>query len=242
MPAGFAAITAVVGASLLPFWTPGLTIALALAAGVATLRSPRLGLAIALFVPVFPLGNVAQAAAITYAILAIGWLAICWRDARAGLLFMAGPVLAAVGALALLPLAVQPARGRTRRAIQAYAGVFAAVAVAGLRGNPLPLTAVSVPDLGVGESTSIAAVLGPVAALLESNGGFATLALVLALSAFLLPVARKRGLLGIAVLGAGQIALLLLLAPTLAAVPLVLGTCVLCAILAALSFAAGRYP
>ena len=242
VPAGFAAITAVVGASLLPFWTPGLTIALALAAGVATLRSPRLGLAIALFVPVFPLGNVAQAAAITYAILAIGWLAICWRDARAGLLFMAGPVLAAVGALALLPLAVQPARGRTRRAIQAYAGVFAAVAVAGLRGNPLPLTAVSVPDLGVGESTSIAAVLGPVAALLESNGGFATLALVLALSAFLLPVARKRGLLGIAVLGAGQIALLLLLAPTLAAVPLVLGTCVLCAILAALSFAAGRYP
>ena len=32
-------------------------------------------------------------------------LAVCWRDARAGLLFIAGPCLAAIGALALLPLA-----------------------------------------------------------------------------------------------------------------------------------------
>ena len=40
------------------------------------------------------------------------WLAVFWRDARAGLLFVAGPLLAAVGAIALLPLAVQPARGR----------------------------------------------------------------------------------------------------------------------------------
>ena len=40
------------------------------------------------------------------------WLAVFWRDARAGLLFVAGPLLAAIGAIALLPLAVQPAHGR----------------------------------------------------------------------------------------------------------------------------------
>ncbi len=242
VPAGLAALTVVIGATLLPFWTNGLIAGLACAAALGTIRSPRLGLAIALFVPVFPLGNVAQAAAVIYGALAVGWLALCWRDARAGLLFMAGPVLAAIGLLALLPLAVQPARGRVRRALQAYAGVFAAVAVAGLRGNPLPMTSSTVPNLGIDESTSIATVLAPVAALLERNGGFATVALALALSAAFLPATRRRGLPGIAILGAAQIAFVVVLAPTLTALSFVLGTCLLCAILAALTLQAGRYP
>src|SRR4029079_4877986 len=113
IPAALAAGTVTFAAALLPFWTPGLVLLLALAAAAATLRMPRVGLAIALFVPVFPLGNVAQAAAVTYAALALGWLAVCWRDARAGLVFVAGPLLASIGALGLLPLAVQPASGRT---------------------------------------------------------------------------------------------------------------------------------
>ena len=242
MPAGLAALTVIVGATLLPFWTPGLVILLAVAAALTTLRSPRLGLAIALFVPIFPLGNVAQAAAVVYAALAVGWLALCWRDARAGLLFMSGPVLAAIGAVALLPLAVQPARGRARRALQAAAGVFAAVAVAGLRGNPLPLTGVAVPSLGVDGSTSVSTVIRPVASILQANPGLIALAVVLAASAVLLPDARKRGLRGIAILGLCQIGLIHLLAPTLSALSVVLGTCVLCAILAALSVQAGRYP
>ncbi len=242
VPAGLAALTVVIGATLLPFWTTELIVGLASVAALATLRSARLGLAIALFVPVFPLGNVAQAAAVIYATLAIGWLALCWRDARAGLLFMAGPLLGAVGGLALLPLAVQPARGRVRRALQAYAGVFAAVAVAGLRGAPLPMTSATVPNLGIDESTSVATVLGPVAALLERNGEFATVALVMAVSAVLLPDARKRGLPGIALLGAAQIALVVVLAPALTALSFVLGTFLLCTILAALTLQAGRYP
>ncbi len=241
VPAGLAALTVVIGATLLPFWTNGLIAGLACAAALGTIRSPRLGLAIALFVPVFPLGNIAQAAAVVYGVLALVWLALCWRDARAGLLFMAGPVLAAVGLLALLPLAVQPARGRVRRSLQAYAGVFAAVAVAGLRGTALPMTSSTVPSLGIDESTSIATVLSPIAALLERNGGFATVALALALSAAFLPAARKRGLPGIVVLGAAQIAFVVLLAPTLTALSFVLGTCLLCAILAALTLQAGRY-
>ena len=241
VPAGLAAVTVVIGATLLPFWTPALVVLLAIAAGLAMLRAPRIGLAIALFVPVFPLGNVAQAAALVYAALAVAWLALCWRDARAGLLFVAGPLLASIGAIALLPLAVQPARGRVRRALQAFAGVFAAVAVAGLRGSPLPLTGSSVPNLGADGSTGIATVVRPLAALLQSNAGFAAVALVLALSAALLPDARKRGLRGIALLGACQIGLFLLLAPSLPALSLVLGTLVLCAVLATLTLQAGRY-
>jgi len=242
VPSGLAAGTVVIGATLLPFWTPGLTILLALAAALVTLRSPRLGLAVALFVPVFPFGNVAQAAAVTYAALAAVWLALWWRDARAGLLFMAGPVLAAIGAIALLPLAVQPARGRARRALQAFAGVFAAVAVAAMRGGSLPLTGASVPNLGVDGSESLSAVVGPIFTLLQANPWFAALATILAAGAALLPDARTRGFRGIALLGLCQIGLILFLAPTLSALPIVLGTLVLCAVLAARTFQAGRYP
>jgi hypothetical protein len=242
VPAGLAAVAVVIGATLLPFWTPGLTILLTVAAALATLRSPRLGLAVALFIPVFPLGNVAQAAAVAYAVLAAAWLALWWRDARAGLLFMAGPLLAVIGAIALLPLAVQPARGRVRRALQAFAGVLAAVAVAGLREGTLPLTGDAISSLGVDGSTSLATVVGPVVALLQANPWFVALATVLAAAAAFVPDARTRGLRGIALLGACQIGLILFLAPMLPALPIVLGTLALCAILAARTFQAGRYP
>jgi hypothetical protein len=155
---------------------------------------------------------------------------------------MAGPVLAMIGAIALLPLAVQPAQGRARRALQASAGVFAAVAVAGLRGGTLPLTGDPISNLGVDGSTSLAAVIAPVVALLQANPWFAALAAVLAASAALLPDARKRGFRGIAILGACQIGLILFLAPMLPALPIALGTLALCAILAARTFQAGRYP
>ena len=242
VPAALASVTVTFAATLLPFWTPGLVLLLALAAGMAMLRAPRLGLAIALFVPVFPLGNVAQAAAVTFAALAVAWLALCWRDARAGLLFVAGPLLAAIGAIALLPLAVQPARGRARRALHAFAGVLAAAAVAGLRGRPLPLTGSVVPNLGVDGSTRVTDVVQALAVVVEANLGLVVVALVLALSSALLPDARRRGLRGIAVLGACQAGLVLVLAPALPALPIVLGTGVLCAVLALLTLHTGRYP
>ena len=62
------------------------------------------------------------------------------------------------------------------------------------------------------------------------------------LAAALLPDARRRGLKGIAVLGASQLGLLLVLAPALPALPLVLGTVALCAVLALLTFQTARYP
>jgi hypothetical protein len=242
IPAALAAGTVTFAAALLPFWTPGLVLLLALAAAAATIKMPRVGLAIALFVPVFPLGNVAQAAAVAYAAFALAWLAVFWRDARAGLLFVAGPVLGAVGALALLPLAVQPADGRARRALQAFVGVLAAAAVAGIRGEPLPLTGSVVPNLGIDGTTRLTDVVQAIAMVVQDNAGLLVVALALALAAALLPDARRRGLKGIAVLGAGQIALIVAFAPLVSPFPVVLGTCVLCGILAALSFRAGRYP
>ena len=100
---------------------------------------PRAGLAVALAAPVFPIGNVAASAAMLYGALAIGWLLLTWRDARHGLLFVAGPLLAAVGLLPLVPLVVQPARGGLRRAAHGAVAVFSAALLAGLAGEPLPV-------------------------------------------------------------------------------------------------------
>jgi len=68
--------------------------------------------ALALAVPLFPLGNLALALALLWGALALGWLALTWRDPRAALALVAGPLLAPLGLLALVPLAVRPARDR----------------------------------------------------------------------------------------------------------------------------------
>jgi hypothetical protein len=235
-------VTVTFAATLLPFWTPGLVLLLALASAVAMVRAPRLGLAIALFTPLFPLGNVAQAAAVAYGALALAWLAVCWRDARAGLLFVAGPLLAAVGAIALLPLAVQPARGRPRRAAQAFVGVLAAAAVAGLRGAPLPLTATTVPNLGLEQTTRVSDVVQALTSVLHANVGLVALAAILGAVAAVLPDVRRRGLRAIAVLGTATVALTAVLAPALALLPVLLGTLGLCAVLGAVALKGGRYP
>src|SRR5262249_54952254 len=104
VPVALAVATAVVGATLLPFWPPLLVGAIAIGAALACWWDPRAGLAVALAAPLFPLGNVAQSAAILYGAFAVLWLALNWRDARHGLLFVVGPLLAAFGLLPLVPL------------------------------------------------------------------------------------------------------------------------------------------
>ena len=221
-------LLAAVGGSLLPFWPAPVLVLLAIAAGLATLRSPRLGLALTLAVPVFPLGNVAQAAAVVYGVLALAWLAATWRDARAGLLFALGPVLAIPGLLALLPLAVQPARGAWRRALQAGTGVLAAAAVAGLAARPLPPAGATVSDLGLDETERPTDVLQALGSVLRANPEIATTALALAIVAAVLPRAASRGPWGIAGLGALQLGLVLLWAPSIPALGFVVGTWLLC--------------
>lgn len=233
LPALTAGVAAAAGAALLPFWPPALAAALALAAAAAALRSPRAGLAIALFVPLFPLGNIGLGPALLYGAVALGWLALCWRDARAGLAFAAGPLLAPLSLLALAPLAAQTARGALRRAAHAGAAVLAAALVAGLRGAELPLLGVSAPaDLGLTGSESPGATAHALWGALVTHPGLLVAAGAFAAAAAALPLARNRGRWGISLLGAGLIAGVLLAAPDVAALPVVLGTWVLCACLA----------
>ena len=232
-PAAAAALATLVGGSLLPFWPMPLLVLLALAAGLASLRAPSLGLAIALGAPVFPLGNVAEAAALVYGALAIAWLAVAWRDARAGLVFLAGPLLAPFGLIALLPLVVQLARGTWRRALHAGVGVYAAAAVAGLSGRDLPLGAGSIGDLGVAQSEHPSAVVTALGDVLRAHPQISTTALAFAIVAAVLPRARARGRIGIAALGALQLVLVLAWAPSIPWPPVVLGTLLMCGLLAA---------
>ena len=236
VPAGAAAVATLLGGSLLPFWPSPLLVLLAVTAGLASLRAPRVGLAVALAAPIFPLGNVAQAAAVVYGALALAWLAVSWRDARAGLAFLAGPVLAAFGLIALLPLAVQPARGVWRRALQAAIGVYVAAVVAALSGRDLPLGAGAVHDLGVAQSEDPVAVLDALGTVCRDHPQISTTALAFAITAALLPRARARGHVGIAGLGVLQLVLVLLWGPSIPWPPLVLGTLFLCLLLEAAPF------
>ena len=98
------------------------------------------------------------------------------------------------------------------------------------------------PNLGIDGTTRVTDVVQAISIVVQDNIGLVVVAGVLALAAAVLPDARRRGLKGIAVLGIGQIALIVALAPLVAPLSIVLGTCLLCGILAALSYRAGRYP
>src|SRR5205814_1730122 len=84
-------------ATALPFYPHAWAVGLALVCAAATAFRDRLGLACALAVPVLPLGNVSLGLALLYAALAVGWIAVFWRQPRAGLLFVLGPLLRPLG-------------------------------------------------------------------------------------------------------------------------------------------------
>src|SRR6185437_8116469 len=97
----------------------------------------------------FPLGNASLGLALVFGAIAGGWLALTWRDPPAALALAAGPLLAPLGALALVPLAVQGARGAVRRSAQATGAVLLAAIVAGLEHRSLPFGA-GIAPLGLG--------------------------------------------------------------------------------------------
>lgn len=205
-PPSLAGVSAALGATLLPFWPPALVAALAIGAALAAWRMPRIGLAIALAAPIFPLGNVAESAAALYGVLAFAWLALAWRDARFGLLFASGPLLAPLGLLAIVPLVVQPARGSVRRAAQTALAVLAATLFAGVAGDDLPLTGVQAQPLNIAPQDSVgeiatalwqAVLVDPI--LLLGAGA-------LALGAAVLPWARRRSRYGALAVGTALLA------------------------------------
>jgi hypothetical protein len=228
VPAVLAGTAALVGGTALPFYPTGWAPALAVVAAVAALRVPRLGLALALAAPILPLGNVALGLALVYSAIALCWLVLAWRDARAGLLFLAGPALAPLGLLALVPVAALGARGGVRRAAQALAAVAVAAIAAGLRGVELPFAQGLPRPLGIAGAESVAETVRALAGAVPP--GLALEALALAGIAVALPYARTPW--RIAGLGAGALAATLFAAPAAPAVPLVLVVWLTCAGLA----------
>ncbi|HEX4679164.1 MAG TPA: serine/threonine-protein kinase [Gaiellaceae bacterium] len=209
-------------ASRLPFYPQGWPLAIAGTGAALGFSTPRLGLIFALAVAFFPLANISLGLGILFGAAGAAWVALTWKDARAGLLLAAGPLLAPVAALGFLPLAAQVARGRARRALQAFAAVLLAALIAGLRKAPLPLDG-SAPPLGLGITGSArpTAVAHALWAQLAAHPVLLGEALVLAAAAALLPYARNRGPWPAAAFGAALLAGTALTAPAAAVLPLI---------------------
>jgi serine/threonine-protein kinase len=234
LPAAAAALFAGWTAASVPFYPSGAAAALAAVAGGLTLRHVRIGLAFTLLVPLFPLGNISAGLAWSYAGLALAWLALSWRDARSGLFLAAGPLLAPLSALGLLPLASQAVRGRGRRVVQVAAAILLAALVAGLRRAPLPFTGAAPPKgLGIAGSNDPFAVLVALARTVATHQALLLEAASLAGAAALLPLARTRGVWGIACFGTGLLAITALVPAGVSTWPLVLSTWLTCIGLAA---------
>jgi hypothetical protein len=222
LPGALTGIAAGWVASRLPFYPAGWPLGLAAGGAALGFTAPRAGLAFALAVAFFPLANISLGLALLYAAIALAWLALTWNDARAGLLFAVGPLLAPLAALPFVPLAAQAARGRLRRAAQAAAAVLVAALVAGLRRVPLPFDG-STPPLGLGvvgsqRPTAVAAALERQLAAHPTLGAEAG---VVALAAVALPYVRRRGPWPAAFFGAALLAATALLAPHVSVLPFV---------------------
>ena len=237
-PAGLAAVATLVGGSLLPFWPAPVLAVLAVAAGVTTLRAPRIGLALTLATPLFALGNVAQAAAVVYE---------PWRS----------PGSRSPGATRERACSSAPGRSSRRSACsrscrspcsrRAERGGVRCTPESGssppprspasrgahCRSEAAP-SAISGSPGASARPTSLHA-LGTV---VGTRPELATTALALAVVAALLPRATARGHWGVAGLGALQLTLVFAWAPSIPWPGFVLGTWLLCGLLAARPFVA----
>ena len=201
LPVVLGVVTAAIGATLLPFWPPELVALLVIATGLACWLDPRLGLATALAVPILPFGNVAVAAAALYAIFAVGWLAASWRDARHGLWFVAGPLLATVGLLPLIPLVLIPVRNTARRAAHGVLAVLSTALLAGLAGDQLPIAGGAAASLDIGPLDSSGSAATAVWGWLTHEPVVLVAAIVLGAAAALIPWAQRRSPVSVAAIG-----------------------------------------
>jgi hypothetical protein len=235
VPVLVAATAAFLGATLLPFWPAALVAAIVVVAGVGAWIDPRIALAVALAAPVFPLGNLAAGAAFLYGGIALACLVVGWRDARSGLLFATGPLLASAGLLALVPLVVQRARGAVRRAVQAALAVLASVLVAGAAGDGIPLGGGTSESLAMSPLDSPWEIAGSTASWLATEPAIVAGTLVAALAAVLLPLLRRRWRYGVLATGVALVA-------TSAAVGVGIASMLVCALVWALAgaLAAGK--
>jgi hypothetical protein len=177
-----AGVYAAAATSLIPFYPAHSAPLLAVVAAALAFRAPRSGVALALALPILPLGNIALALALLYAAVALVWFVLHTSDPRRALLPLAGPLLGPL-AVGLVPLVFFTTRSAIRRALGAAAALTLAVAVHALR--------YGTPGLGIPGSRD------PVAAA-EALLGAAPHALVyevpaVALAALVLPWVVRRG-------------------------------------------------
>jgi hypothetical protein len=227
-----AALFAGATAALVPFYPVGWAWGLAAIAAALSVFRARLGLVFALAVALLPLGNVSLALAIAYSIAAVAWLLATWRRPREGLVAVAGPLLAPVGAIALLPLVLLPVRSALWRGVHGVVGVLLAGAVAGVAGSTLPLSGRRAPELGLGGSEDVGAVLTAFAKGAAERPELPVTAVTLGAVSVLLPIAVARGPWPVAVLGAAALAVLLLPVGAVQALPVVVGIWLCCAVVA----------
>jgi hypothetical protein len=212
--AGLAALFAGGTALLLPFYPSGWPLALGAIAALVALASPAGGLAFALVVPILPLGNISLGLALAYVPLALAWLALFARDARAGLLFVAGPLLAPLSALPLAAVIALSARGPVRRAAQGATALIAAVAVTGITRSPLPITGETPPlGLGIAGSERPLAVAGALMSFLVEHPALPAGCALLAAAAAAAPFALARGPWALAAWGSAIVAVTVLAPP-----------------------------
>ncbi|MHB8643618.1 MAG: protein kinase domain-containing protein, partial [Gaiellaceae bacterium] len=209
IPSALAGAYAGAAAALLPFYPVGAAPVLGLIAAALTFFRARLGVALALAVPVLPLGNVALALALVYAALAFAWLVLHTREPERAVLVGLGPLLGPLAALGLLPLLFRNGRSASLRALDAGVAVVLATIVAAVHRSPIGL---GIP--GSRDPVAAAEALGR--ALPHPT---LALALVVAVAAGTLPLAERRGRWGLAFWGG---ALLLAALLPVAPVPIVL--------------------
>jgi len=233
LPGALAGIVSGWTAATLPFYPAGWPLGLGALGAALGFAWPRAGLAFALGVGFFPLANISLGLALLYAVIAVAWLALGWRDARSGLLVAVGPLLTPLAGLALMPLAVQLARGRARRAAQAGAAVMLAAVVAGLRRVPLPFDGSTPPlGLGIAGSNRPTAVAGALWRQVQDHPHLLAESLTLAAAAALLPRVRGRGPWAAAGFGAALLAATALATPGAAILPLVVAAWLTAGVLA----------
>jgi len=233
VPATLAAVAVGWVTSRLAFYPSGWPGGLALLAGGLGLLTPRAAVLFALAVAFFPLANISLGLALLYGAVGGAWAVLTWRDPRGSFLLTVGPLLAPLAGLALVPLAVQLARGRFRRGLQAVAAVLLAAVVAGLRHTRLPFDHAAPPlGLGIAGSTRPTAVASRLLAELLRHPQLLAEALVIGTAAAVLPLVRGRGPWPAALFGATLLATTALIAPAAALLPLVLAAWVTAATLA----------
>jgi hypothetical protein len=205
----------------LPFFPVSWTLPIAAVTALVAAAHARLGLAVALAVPIFPLGNVSLGLAVAYVVLALAWLVLCWREPQWGLLFALGPALAPIAALGLVPLATWTVRAGARRAALGASAVLAAALAAGLHHGDLPLVGGRAPlGLGVTGAGDPVDVLGSIARVLALHPALLAEAAAFGALAVAIPYARAYGRWGAAGLGAAMLVLTVLAVPGAAAAPL----------------------